>query len=151
MDASRRSRRSPLVSSPSGGDRAVRASAKGEFDPLTQQGETPPAFRPSVSHAGAPLNWVAVVDLMQLLGTSSGLPNDRGVRLRLQTPAIPLAEHQRAAKQELIKAVAAELLGYSSKESCARFSVSLRTAVGYSSTESCAVFGCSSESCAAAA
>ena len=87
-----------------------RASAKGEFDPLTQHGETPPAFRPSVSHAGAPLNWVAVVDLMQLLGTSSGLPNDRGVRLRLQTPAIPLAEHQRSAKQELIEAVAAELL-----------------------------------------
>ena len=86
-----------------------RASAKGEFDPLTQHGETPPTFRPSVSHAGAPLNWVAVVDLMQLLGTSSGLPNDRGVRLRLQTPAIPLAEHQRAAKQELIEAVAAEL------------------------------------------
>ena len=87
-----------------------RASAQGEFDPLTQHGETPPAFRPSVSHAGAPLNWVAVVDLMQLLGTSSGLPNDRGVRLRLQTPAIPLAEHQRAAKQELMEAVAAELL-----------------------------------------
>ena len=87
-----------------------RASAQGEFDPLTQHGETPPAFRPSVSHAGAPLNWVAVVDLMQLLGTSSGLPNDRGVRLRLQTPAIPLAAHQRAAKQELMEAVAAELL-----------------------------------------
>ena len=87
-----------------------RASAQGEFDPLTQHGETPPAFRPSGSRAGAPLNWVAVVDLMQLLGTSSGLPNDRGVRLRLQTPAIPLAEHQRAAKQELMEAVAAELL-----------------------------------------
>ena len=87
-----------------------RASAKGEFDPLTQHGETPPTFRPSVSHASAPLNWVAVVDLMQLLGTSSRLTNDRGVRLRLQTPAIPLAEHQRAAKQELMEAVAAELL-----------------------------------------
>ena len=87
-----------------------RASAQGEFDPLTQHGDTPPAFRPSGSRAGAPLNWVAVVDLMQLLGTSSGLPNDPGVRLRLQTPAIPLAEHQRAAKQELMDAVAAELL-----------------------------------------
>ena len=87
-----------------------RASAQGEFDPLTQNGETPPAFRPSGSRAGTPLNWVAVVDLMQLLGTSSGLPNDPGVRLRLQTPAIPLAEHQQAAKQELMDAVAAELL-----------------------------------------
>ena len=87
-----------------------RASAQGEFDPLTQHGETPPTFRPSGSGAEAPLNWVAVVDLMQLLGTNSELPNDAGVRLRLQTPAIPLAAHQRAAKQELMEAVAAELL-----------------------------------------
>ena len=87
-----------------------RLLAQGEFDPLTQHGETPPAFRPSGSRAGAPLSWVAVVDLMQLVGTSSELPNDPGVRLRLQTPAIPLAEHQRAAKQELMEAVATELL-----------------------------------------
>ena len=87
-----------------------RASAQGEFDPLTQHGETPPAFRPSGSRAGASLNWVAVVDLMQLLGSNSEWPNDPGVRLRLQTPAIPLAAHQRAAKQELMEAVAAELL-----------------------------------------
>ena len=87
-----------------------RKSAEGEFDPLTQHGETPPAFRPSGSRAGAPLSWVAVVDLMQLLGTSSELPNEPGVRLRLQTPAIPLASQQRAAKQELMDAVAAELL-----------------------------------------
>ena len=88
-----------------------RASAKGEFDPLTKHGgETPPTFRPSGSQAGAPLNWVAVVDIMQLLGRNSELPNDAWVRIRIQTPAIPLAEHQRAAKQELIEAVAAELL-----------------------------------------
>ena len=88
-----------------------RASAQGEFDPLTEHGETPPAFRPSGSRAGASLNWVAVVDLMQLLGSNSEWPNEPGVRLRLQTPAIPLAEHQQAAKQELMEAVAAELLG----------------------------------------
>ena len=87
-----------------------RESAKGEFAPLTQHGETPPAFRPSCSRTGAPLQWVAVVDLMQLLGTNTAVPNDPGVRLRLQTPAIPLAEHRLAAKQELMKAVAAELL-----------------------------------------
>ena len=87
-----------------------RASAQGEFDPLTQHGETPPAFRPIGSRAEAPLNWVAVVDLMQLLGSNSERSNDPGVRLRLQTPAIPLAAHQRAAKQELMEAVAAELL-----------------------------------------
>jgi hypothetical protein len=56
------------------------------------------------------MNWVAVVDLMQLLGNSSDWTNDPGFRLRLRTPAIPLAEHQRAAKQELMEAVAAELL-----------------------------------------
>ena len=82
-----------------------RESAKGEFAPLTQHGETPPAFRPSCSRTGAPLQWVAVVDLMQLLGTSTAVPNDPGVRLRLQTPAIPLAEHRLAAKQELMEAV----------------------------------------------
>ena len=87
-----------------------RESAKGEFAPLTQHGEKPPAFRPSSSRTGAPLQWVAVVDLMQLLGTSTAVPNDPGIRLRLQTPAIPLAEHRLAAKQELMKAVAAELL-----------------------------------------
>ncbi|EAU71361.1 hypothetical protein BL107_07509 [Synechococcus sp. BL107] len=53
---------------------------------------------------------MAVVDLLQLLGSNSEWPNDPGVRLRLQTPAIPLAAHQRAAKQELMDAVAAELL-----------------------------------------
>ena len=87
-----------------------RASAQGEFDPLTQHGETPPAFRPSCSSAGAPLNWVAVVDLMQLLGTRNEFSTEPGIRIRIQTPAIPLAEHQRAAKQELMEAVAAELL-----------------------------------------
>ena len=87
-----------------------RESAKGEFAPLTQHGETPPAFRPSCSRTGAPLQWVAVVDLMQLLGTSTSVPIVPGVRLRLQNPAIPLADHRLAAKQELMKAVAAELL-----------------------------------------
>ena len=87
-----------------------RASAQGEFDPLTKHGETPPTFRPSGSGAEATLKWVAVVDLMQLLGSNSEWPNDPGIRLRLQTPAIPIAAHQRAAKQELMDAVAAELL-----------------------------------------
>ena len=56
------------------------------------------------------MKWVAVVDLMQLLGTSTAVPHDPGIRIRLQTPEIPLAEHRLAAKQELIEAVAAELL-----------------------------------------
>jgi hypothetical protein len=47
---------------------------------------------------------------MQLLGTRNEFSADSGIRIRLQTPAIPLAAHQRAAKQELMEAVAAELL-----------------------------------------
>ena len=87
-----------------------RAPVQGEFEPLKQHGETPPAFRPSCSQAGAPLQWVVVVDLMQLLGSSQEGANAPGIRLRLQTPAIPLAEHRLAAKEELMEAVAAELL-----------------------------------------
>ena len=87
-----------------------RALVQGEFEPLKQHGETPPSFRPSCSQAGAPLQWVVVVDLMQLLGSRREGNNDPGIRLRLQTPAIPLAEHRLAAKEELMEAVAAELL-----------------------------------------
>ena len=47
---------------------------------------------------------------MCIRDSSTAVPNDPGVRLRLQTPAIPLAEHRLAAKQELMEAVAAELL-----------------------------------------
>ena len=86
-----------------------RKSADGEFDPLLRHGEQPPHFRPSFSKSSAPLGWVAVVDLMQLLGQEpDGItPN---ARVRLRTPALRKASHREAAKQELMDAIAAELL-----------------------------------------
>ncbi|WP_115016085.1 hypothetical protein [Synechococcus sp. UW140] len=91
-----------------------RKSASGEFAPLQKQGDEPPAFRPSFSKASAPLSWVAVVDLMQLLGSSAGQAESAPcARLRLRTPALRSKDHRQAAKQELMEAVAAELLGQS--------------------------------------
>ena len=94
-----------------------RKSAPGEFAPLQQCGEEPPAFRPRVCKATAPLNWVAVVDLMQLLGsTSDGDTTTPCARLRLRTPALRSSDHRQAAKQELMEAVAEELLGQTDRE-----------------------------------
>ena len=94
-----------------------RKSAPGEFAPLQQCGEEPPAFRPSVCKATAPLNWVAVVDLMQLLGsTSTGDASTPNARLRLRTPALRSNDHRQVAKQELMEAVAAELLAQTDPE-----------------------------------
>ena len=88
-----------------------RKAAPEEFRPLEQHGEEAPVFRPSFSKASAALGWVAVVDLMQLLGsTTTGDNNTPCARLRLRTPAMRSKAHQQAAKQELMEAVAAELL-----------------------------------------
>ena len=88
-----------------------RKAAPEEFRPLEQHGEEAPVFRPSFSKTSAPLGWVAVVDLMQLLGsTSPGDDSTPCARLRLRTPAMRSKAHRQAAKQELMEAVAAELL-----------------------------------------
>jgi len=86
-----------------------RKTAEGEFDPLLRHGAEPPHFRPSFSKTTAPLGWVAVVDLMQLLGEAADgiTPN---ARVRLRTPALRKASHRATAKQELMEAIAAELL-----------------------------------------
>ena len=84
----------------------------GEFTPLVSIGETPPFFRPSVCRPGAPLRWVAVVDLMRLAGSSLANPEKSSVRLRLQIPAIRSSRGQEKAKAELLNAVSAELLEY---------------------------------------
>jgi len=86
-----------------------RKTAEGEFDPLLRHGAEPPHFRPSFSKTTAPLGWVAVVDLMQLLGEAADgiTPN---ARVRLLTPALRKASHRETAKQELMDAIAAELL-----------------------------------------
>ena len=88
-----------------------RKAAPEEFRPLEQHGEEAPVFRPSFSKASAALGWVAVVDLMQLLGsTTPGDDSTPCARLRLRTPAMRSKAHRQAAKQELMEAVAAELL-----------------------------------------
>ena len=57
------------------------------------------------------MGWVAVVDLMQMLGsTTAGDDSSPCARLRLRMPAMRSKAHRQAAKQELMEAVAAELL-----------------------------------------
>ena len=88
-----------------------RKAAPEEFKPLEQHGEEAPVFRPSFSKFDAALGWVAVVDLMLLLGsTEAGHSNTPCARLRVRTPALRSHAHRQAAKQELMEAVAAELL-----------------------------------------
>ena len=86
-----------------------RRPARGEFDPLFDHGEQPPCFRPKFIHAEAPLCWVAVVDLLQILGEVPER-NTPAARLRLLTPALRSAKYREEAKKELIEAVCAELL-----------------------------------------
>ena len=94
-----------------------RKLAPGEFAPLQQHGEEAPSFRPSFSKTTAPLSWVAVVDLMQLLGANGESDATTPcARLRLRTPALRSTDHRQAAKQELMEAVAAELLAQTEPE-----------------------------------
>ena len=87
-----------------------RTASPGEFTPLISIGEKPPFFRPSMCRAGAPLRWVAVVDVMRLAGSSLTDPEEPTARLRLRIPAIRSFKGKEKAKAELLNAVAAELL-----------------------------------------
>lgn len=87
-----------------------RTASPGEFTPLYAMGEQPPSFRPSICKPTAPLRWVAVVDLMRLVGSPLADPEETTVRLRLRIPAIRSFRRQEQAKSELLDAVAAELL-----------------------------------------
>ena len=87
-----------------------RLASPGEFTPLYAMGEQPPFFRPSMCRPGAPLHWVAVVDLMRLAGSPLADPEEATIRLRLRIPAIRSFRRQEQAKAELLDAVAAELL-----------------------------------------
>ena len=88
----------------------LRNASPGEFNPLVSMGEDPPFFRPSVCQPGAPLCWVAVVDLMRLTASSFAHPETSSARLRLQIPAIRSSKGQEKAKAELLNAVSTELL-----------------------------------------
>ena len=86
-----------------------RTTSPGEFTPLVSMGKKPPFFRPSMCRPGAPLRWVAVVDLMRLAGSSLADPEEPTARLRLRIPAIRSFKGQEKAKAELLDAIAAEL------------------------------------------
>ena len=90
-----------------------RPTELGEFSPLQAIGEQPPVFRPSICRPGAPLRWVAVVDLMRLAGASNQEATETTARLRLRIPAIRRTQRQKKAEDELLDAVCAELLATS--------------------------------------
>ena len=73
-------------------------------------GEHPPIFRPSICRPGAPLRWVAVVNLMRLAGANSQEAAETTARLRLRIPAIRTSLRRKMAENELLDAVCAELL-----------------------------------------
>ncbi len=81
-----------------------------EFAPLHAVGEVPPAFHPSICKQDAPLRWVAVVDLTRLSGQTSASPDDSTLRLRLRIPEIRSLKRRKQVEEELLNAIAAELL-----------------------------------------
>ena len=81
-----------------------------EFAPLQAVGEVPPAFRPSICKPNTPLRWVAVVDLMRLAGQTIVSPDDSTLRLRLRIPEIRSHKRRQQVEEELLNAIAAELL-----------------------------------------
>ena len=88
-----------------------RPYAPGEFAPLERERKDPPFFRPSFSNTKSVLSWVAVVDLMHLLGANTTSdPSSSCARVRLRTPALPNIHDRQKAEKELIEAVATELL-----------------------------------------
>jgi len=87
-----------------------RPTEAGEFSPLQAVGEHPPVFRPSICRPGAPLRWVAVVNLMRLAGANSQEAAETTARLRLRIPAIRSSQRRKTAEDELLDAVCAELL-----------------------------------------
>ena len=56
------------------------------------------------------LSWVAVVDVFQLLRDCNASADGTRLRLRMQTPPLRRADQRAKAREELIQAVATELL-----------------------------------------
>tara|TARA_B100000900_G_scaffold353495_1_gene321713 strand:+ start:217 stop:582 length:366 start_codon:yes stop_codon:yes gene_type:complete len=87
-----------------------RKASRGEFHHIIATGSTPPEFRPSICKPDAPLRWVAVVDLMRLAGESNVQSEEPTLRLRLRIPAIRSLKRQKQVTNELLEAIAEELL-----------------------------------------
>ena len=87
-----------------------RKASRGEFHHIIATGSTPPEFRPSICKPDAPLRWVAVVDLMRLAGQTNMQQENPTLRLRLQIPAVRSLKRQKQVEDELLEAIAEELL-----------------------------------------
>ena len=87
-----------------------RPQEQDEFANLLAVGQQPPFFRPSICRKNARLSWVAVVNLMRLADSSPTEPTEPTIRVRLRVPAIRTAKRRKLAEDELLEAVADELL-----------------------------------------
>ena len=82
-----------------------------EFSALSRQGHTSPVFKPCFSkESREAATWVAVVDLLQLLQEPGSSGDPSRLRLRIRTIPLRSAQQRHQARQELIHAVASELL-----------------------------------------
>ena len=87
-----------------------RRAVAGEFQSVTNHGGAVPVFRPSFCRTETPTRWVAVVDVIRLIEAGRAEPEEPTARLRLRVPALRSIDRKRRAKQELMQAIAAELL-----------------------------------------
>ena len=82
-----------------------------EFAQLIDQNQQAPVFVPSFCTMDrVHLSWVAVVDVFQLLRDCNASADGTRLRLRMQTPPLRRADQRAKAREELIQAVATELL-----------------------------------------
>ena len=82
-----------------------------EFARLIDQSQKPPVFVPSFCTMDrVHLSWVAVVDVFQLLRDCNASADGTRLRLRMQTIPLRRANQRAKAREELIQAVATELL-----------------------------------------
>ena len=86
-----------------------RRARAGEFHPVLAMGESIPTFIPPGFQTSAPLNWVAVVELMRALGETSH-SQEGSIRVRVRTISIRSKLHQAKASTALTRAIATELL-----------------------------------------
>ena len=87
----------------------LRREQPGEFEELLRDGKQPPCFIPSGFKPETRLNWVAVVHLCRLI-EGHRTAEEESIRLRIKTIAARSKKNQSRITEELIEAVAAELL-----------------------------------------
>ena len=82
-----------------------------EFTRLINKSQQAPVFIPSFCAMDrVHLSWVAVVDVFQLLQDCNASADGTRLRLRMQTIPLHRADQRVKAREELIQAVATELL-----------------------------------------